>query len=65
MSHEINPAILVCVAFMIFFMGWAFRAATHAKPNKATTIIAAVIALIAVALIICMTALALIMLNAS
>lgn len=59
MSHEINPAILVCVAFMIFYMGWAFRAATHAKRNKATTIIAAVIALIASALIICMTVLAL------
>ncbi|EEC7162810.1 Uncharacterised protein [Salmonella enterica subsp. enterica serovar Braenderup] len=65
MSHEINPAILVCVAFMIFYMGWAFRAATHAKPNKATAIIAVVIAFIAVTLIICMTVLALIMLNAS
>lgn len=65
MSHEINPAILVCVAFMIFFMGWAFRAVVNAKPNKTTAIIGAVIALIAVALIICMTVLALIMLNAS
>ncbi|EOZ4486320.1 hypothetical protein ACQLT9_003096 [Salmonella enterica subsp. diarizonae] len=57
MSHEINPAILVCIAFMIFFLGWAFGAAINANPSKTTTIIAAIFGVI---LIVCMITLALI-----
>lgn len=57
MSPEINPAILVCIAFMIFFLGWAFGAAINANPSKTTTIIAAIFGVI---LIVCMITLALI-----
>ncbi|ENA3441917.1 TPA: hypothetical protein N3D39_004951 [Salmonella enterica subsp. enterica serovar Durban] len=57
MSHEINPAVLVCIAFMIFFLGWTFGAAINANPGK-TEIIVSVI--LGVALIVCMIALALI-----
>lgn len=57
MSHEINPAILVCIAFMIFFQGWTFGASINAIPGKATTIVSAIFAVV---LIVCMTTLALI-----
>lgn len=57
MSHEINPAILVCVAFMIFFMGWTFGAAINANPGKTATIVSASFGVV---LIVCMIALALI-----
>lgn len=57
MSHEINPAVLICIAFMIFFLGWAFGAAINAIPGKATTIGSAIFAVI---LIVCMITLALI-----
>ncbi|HFE7543545.1 TPA: hypothetical protein ACGADT_004913 [Salmonella enterica subsp. enterica serovar Newport] len=57
MSHEINPAILVCVAFMIFFLGWAFGAAINAIPGKTATIVSAIFGVV---LIVCMIALALI-----
>ncbi|WZX58416.1 hypothetical protein AAFR86_30030 [Salmonella enterica subsp. diarizonae serovar 58:r:z53] len=57
MSHEINPAVLVCIAFMIFFQGWTFGAAINAIPDKATTITSAIFAVI---LIVCMITLALI-----
>ncbi|EFP1522447.1 hypothetical protein WDI34_004324 [Salmonella enterica subsp. enterica] len=56
MSHEINPAVLICIAFMIFFLGWTFGAAINAIP-KATTIASAIFA---VTLIVCMITLALI-----
>ncbi|EEL0077593.1 hypothetical protein K4N72_001229 [Salmonella enterica] len=57
MSHEINPAILVCVAFTIFSLGWTFGAAINANPNKTTTIIAAIFGVV---LIVFMIALAVI-----
>ncbi|EDP8971405.1 hypothetical protein PD335_004556 [Salmonella enterica] len=57
MSHEINQAVLVCIAFMIFFLGWTFGAAINANPNKTTTIIAAIFGVV---LIVFMIALALI-----
>ncbi len=57
MSHEINPAVLVCIAFMIFFLGWTFGAAINANPGKASTIIGAIFGVV---LIVCMIALALI-----
>lgn len=57
MSHEINPAVLVCIAFMIFFLGWTFGAAINANPSKTTTIIAAIFGVV---LIVCMITLALI-----
>lgn len=57
MSHEINPSLLVCAAFTIFFLGWTFGAAINANPNKASTIIGAIFGVV---LIACMIALALI-----
>lgn len=57
MSHEINPAVLICIAFMIFFLGWTFGAAINANPSKTTTIIAAIFGVV---LIVCMITLALI-----
>lgn len=57
MSHEINTAVLICIAFMIFFLGWTFGAVINANPNKTTTIIAAIFG---VALIVFMITLALI-----
>ncbi|EFB0475469.1 hypothetical protein KG487_005092 [Salmonella enterica subsp. enterica serovar 4,5,12:b:-] len=57
MSHEINPAVLVCIAFMIFFLGWTFGAAINANPSKTATIIAAIFGIV---LIVCMITLALI-----
>lgn len=57
MSHEINPAILVCVAFTIFSLGWTFGAAINANPSKTITIIATIFGVV---LIVCMIALALI-----
>lgn len=57
MSHEINPSVLVCAAFTIFFLGWTFGAAINANPNKTTTTIAAIFGVV---LIVCMIALALI-----
>lgn len=57
MSHEINPAILVCAVFMIFFLGWTFGAAINAIPGKTATIVSAIFGVV---LIVCMIALALI-----
>lgn len=57
MNHEITPAVLVCIAFMIFFMGWAFGDAINENPGKTATIIAAISAVV---LIVCMIVLALI-----
>lgn len=57
MSHEINPSLLVCAAFTIFFLGWTFGAAINANPGKASTIIGATFGVV---LIVCMIALALI-----
>lgn len=58
MSHEINPAILVCFAFMIFFLGWTFGAAINANPSKTATIVSVIFG---VFLIVCMITLTLIM----
>ncbi|EDV7304747.1 hypothetical protein GSP68_001644 [Salmonella enterica subsp. enterica] len=57
MGHEINPSLLVCAAFTIFFLGWNFGAAINANPNKTTTIIAAIFGVV---LIVFMIALVLI-----
>ncbi|HFD9221830.1 TPA: hypothetical protein ACF632_003443 [Salmonella enterica] len=57
MSHEINPAVLVCIAFTIFFLGWSFGAAISANPGKTATIVSAIFGVV---LIVCMIALALI-----
>lgn len=57
MSHEISPSILVCVAFMIFFLGWTFGAAINANPGKTATIGSVIFGVV---LIVCMIALALI-----
>lgn len=57
MSHEITPAILVCVAFTIFSLGWTFGAAINAIPGKTATIVSAILWAV---LIVCMIALALI-----
>ncbi|EHL2884901.1 hypothetical protein KDH02_002590 [Salmonella enterica] len=57
MSHEINPAVLVCTAFTIFFLGWTFGAAINAIPGKTATIVSVIFWVV---LIVCMIALALI-----
>lgn len=57
MSHEINPAIIVCATFTIFSLGWTFGAAINAIPGKTATIVSVIFAVV---LIVCMIALALI-----